>query len=126
MIKPPTLLGDTVDRLTILELKLELISDQTKILSVKQERALISFALDQYLHESGIDRDEVLRIKEQLYITNKNAWAEIDTHIALINICDMVALGNSAYKMFRLNQRRVNLKNLINRLDGDIEEVKSY
>ena len=116
--------GELLDKLTILEIKLDRIGDETKLANVRREHALLSRVWD----ESGLGGDEVERLRERLREVNEALW-EIEDAIREEErerrFGDrFVELARSVY---RRNDHRAALKRRINEVLGShILEEKSY
>jgi hypothetical protein len=116
--------GELLDKLTILEIKLDRIDDAEKLANVRREHELLS----RVWNEAGVDDGEVSTLREQLRRVNEALWDIEDV------IRDeerqqrfgerFVELARSVY--FR-NDERAALKKRINRaLGSEIVEEKSY
>lgn len=116
--------GELVDKITILRLKSERISDPAKLANVRRELELLTDVA-----ERAIPQDERLTaLTGELYETNSDLWDIEDD----IRRCEakkhfgegFVALARSVYLT---NDRRAELKKEINLLLGsNIIEEKSY
>ncbi len=116
--------GELLDKLTILEIKSERISDPDKLANVRHERQL----LERVWRESGLSSDAVMELKAQLRTINEALWDIEDD----IRDCErdrdfgerFVELARSVY---RTNDRRSEVKKAINlELGSAIVEEKSY
>lgn len=116
--------GELIDKLTILEIKLDRIDDADKLANVRREHELLTGVWK----DAGVDDDEVSALREQLRRVNEALWVIED------DIRDeerqqrfgerFVELARSVY--FR-NDERAALKKRINRaLGSEIVEEKSY
>ncbi len=116
--------GELVDKLTILEIKKEKISD-TKILEIIEKEYL---SLKKSVEENLNLNDEINNLWAQLKNVNLKLW-EIEDDIRLSeknNSFDekFIELARSVYKH---NDNRAKIKSEINRLTGsDIKEIKQY
>ncbi|HUJ46596.1 MAG TPA: DUF6165 family protein [Rhizomicrobium sp.] len=120
----PTSIGDAIDRMTILEIKGEKISDPAKRQNVLVELELVRKALAASV-ERNAQMDDLAR---QLKAVNAELWDVEDA----IRECErhrdfggeFVRLARSVY---RTNDRRAQLKRDINLLAGSaIVEEKAY
>lgn len=116
--------GELLDKLTILEIKLDRIDDEAKLANVRREHELLSRAWQ----ESGLGGDEVARLREQLCEVNEALWkiedAIRDEEAAKRFGARFVELARSVYQN---NDERAALKKRINeRLGSGIVEEKSY
>lgn len=116
--------GELLDKLTILEVKSERISDPDKLTNVRHEREL----LEGVWKDSGLSNDSVMNLKVQLKAINEALWDIEDD----IRDCErdgdfgekFVELARSVY---RTNDRRSEVKKAINlELGSAIVEEKSY
>ncbi len=124
LIEIPVSAGDLVDKVTILEIKSERITDPAKLANVRRELAGLEMRLRPLLEaHSGI-----ARVKASLRAVNESLWRIEDD----IRDCerrqdfgpDFVALARSVY---RTNDRRAALKREVDALVGsEIVEEKSY
>jgi hypothetical protein len=116
--------GELVDKITILEIKLEAISDEAKRPNIGREYAALVEALDAAIAPSG----ELSQLRGALRAVNAELWRiedEIrDQERAGAFGAEFVALARSVY---RTNDRRAALKREINDLLGSrLVEEKSY
>ncbi|MEE9139771.1 MAG: DUF6165 family protein [Alphaproteobacteria bacterium] len=123
-ITVPVAPGELIDKITILEIKSERISDEAKLRNVRAELAILT-----RLREAAFALDgEFEALAAQLKAINGELWDIEDR----IRECEragdfgatFVALARSVY---RTNDRRAAVKRRINELLGsDIVEEKSY
>ncbi len=116
--------GELVDKLTILEIKLDQIADNAKAANVAREYAILTEVADREI-ETGT---EISRLRAELKAVNAELWRIEDD----IRACeraqsfgaDFIALARSVYTT---NDRRAELKRQINVLTrSDLIEEKSY
>ena len=116
--------GELLDKITILEIKSERITDEAKLANIRRELALLNEARGKALEES----DEVRTLVADLKAVNEALWRIEDE----IRECEragdfgprFIELARSVY---RQNDRRSVLKRRINELLGSvIVEEKSY
>ena len=116
--------GELIDKITILEIKLERIDDAEKLKNVKNEWGMLSTARDAAVEPS----EELERLSVELKQVNERLW-EIEDHIRECerdkNFGDkFVELARGVY---RNNDERSRLKRDINKLLGSrLIEEKSY
>ena len=117
-------IGDWVDRLTILEIKLVEIGERDKLDNVGHEyEILLAAAPDGLLADA-----DIAEARARLKAVNAELW-RIEDEIRLKERArafdeQFVALARAVY---RINDRRAALKREINRLAGsDLVEEKSY
>ena len=121
MLKIPVSLGELVDKITILKIKLKFLSGQKKA-NVKNEYDL----LNKELRNSSINiREDLI---EDLQMTNQKLW-ELEDKIRVKELNndfkeDFVELARNIYK---LNDKRYEIKNKINKkYNSIIFEEKIY
>lgn len=123
MIEIPVSIGELSDKITILRIKEEKISDEQKLLNVKKE---LKF-LENKLEDLSLNK-QVYDIIEELSIVNKNLW-EVEDVLRDFEReknfgSDFIQNARSVYK---LNDQRFVLKSKINLLtNSSIVEEKSY
>lgn len=124
LIHVPVSWGELLDKITILEIKAERITDPTKNANVVKELT----ALNQTRDETGVDLAPVAAATDELRQVNETLW-QIEDDIRECERQDafrerFVALARAVY---RTNDRRAALKRTINdALGSDLVEEKSY
>jgi len=123
-IAVPSGVGELIDKITILEIKSEKISDEKKLRNVTHELSIArALQVDEGLGHRLLDE-----LTEELKAVNAQLWEIEDA----IRLCEkrrdfgpsFVSLARSVY---RLNDRRAELKHEINLLfNSAIVEEKSY
>jgi hypothetical protein len=116
--------GELIDKMTILEIKLDQISDGAKRTNVRREYEQLSAVF----HEHITPSDELARLTAALKAANQELWHIEDDIRARERMKDFgpefVALARSVYQT---NDRRAALKRDINALlQSSIFEEKSY
>jgi hypothetical protein len=116
--------GELIDKITILEIKLENIRDDTKLINVRREYEILT----DVVRKEIVPTDEVSRLRGALKDVNAELWRiedDIrDQERAKTFGAEFVALARSVY---RTNDRRATLKREINELlRSAIIEEKSY
>ncbi|SEW41437.1 hypothetical protein SAMN04488515_2829 [Cognatiyoonia koreensis] len=120
----PTAPGELIDKLTILRLKSEKITDDAKLANVRHEQAVLQRIADAALP----DIDALAALADQLYDINADLWVIEDD----IRACEargdfgagFIGLARAVYVT---NDERARIKKEINLLLGsDIVEEKSY
>ena len=116
--------GELIDKITILEIKKDKISDKEKLSQVEKE--LVS--LKETLKKSISDQDLILSLKKDLKDINSKLWEIEDGKRNAEKNNDFgkkfVELARNVYKF---NDERAKIKLKINNLLGSrIKEVKSY
>ena len=123
-IRVPVSAGELIDKITILEIKSERMSDAIKLANVKKELDLLSKTWD----ENSSAAPDIEAHKTELKEINENLW-EIEDEIRLLegekNFGDrFVELARAVYIT---NDRRAEVKKTINEaLGSDLTEEKSY
>lgn len=123
MIEVPVSWGELVDKITILQIKSDRMTDENKLANVRKELVL----LKEKLGASSADR-EVARLTEELYKVNASLWDIEDE----IRECENT--GNFGEKFIELarsvyitNDKRAELKRDVNNVLGSgLIEEKSY
>ena len=121
MLKIPVSLGELVDKITILKIKLKFLSGQKKA-NVKMEYDLLN---NELRNSSIIIREDLI---EDLQMTNQKLW-ELEDKIRVKELNndfkeDFVELARNIYK---LNDKRYEIKNKINKkYNSIIFEEKIY
>jgi hypothetical protein len=109
-------IGELLDRYSILEIKKNEITDNTKLKYITTELKLYN------VHNELIQYNLYYKL---LYFVNKQIWDKTNLIKSLINKDEHYA--NIAYSIFELNQQRFRMKNIINILSNNsINEQKSY
>jgi len=124
-IEAPLSVGEVIDKLTILEIKLIKVKDENKLKFVKSEKLL----LEQKLNNHKIyDNNALLKLKNKLFEINSKLW-EIEDKIRIFEKekkfdDDFIALARS---VFITNDKRFEVKNEINLLfNTSLREIKDY
>jgi hypothetical protein len=116
--------GELIDKVTILEIKLDNIRDEAKLANIRHEHAVLTEVLRREVPQT----DEVARLSAALKDVNAELW-RIEDHIRDLEraqsfAAEFVAVARSVY---RTNDRRAALKRQINDLlTSAIVEEKSY
>ena len=124
IIQVPVSPGEVLDKITILEIKSERISDVGKLANVKRELELLQASWRQ----SVVEDDTVQRIHDELKTINEALW-EIEDDIRdkeRAKEFDQVFIG-LARSVYVTNDQRANAKKELNTyLGSEIVEEKSY
>lgn len=116
--------GELIDKITILEIKLDEIRDEAKLANIRHELAILT----DVLRREVAPTDDLARLTADLKSVNAELW-RIEDNIrdqerAKTFGAEFVALARSVY---RTNDRRAALKRQINELlSSKIIEEKSY
>jgi hypothetical protein len=123
MIEAPVSWGELVDKITILQIKSDRMSDPEKLANVRKELGLLTEKLG--VHAENV---EVARLTRQLYDVNAALWDIEDD----IRECENAAdFGETFVKLARAvyitNDKRADLKREVNvALGSGLMEEKSY
>ncbi len=116
--------GELLDKLTILDIKSERIEDADKLANIALEKRL----LEKVWRESGLETEEIVRLRAQLKTINEQLW-EIEDDIrdeerARRFEDRFIELARAVYVT---NDQRSSIKKAINlALGSNIVEEKSY
>lgn len=123
MVEIPISTGELLDKLSILQIKKNKITDPDKLEKVSHESRLLTFLALPYLEKEAIDKlfNDLLGINLQLWdVEDKIRILEKEQRFE----GEFISLARSVY---HLNDERFTIKNRINILLGsDIQEVKQY
>ena len=116
--------GELIDKITILEIKKEKISNKEKLVEVNKE--LIS--LNETLKKSINDQSKILSFKNDLKNINLKLWdIEDGKRLAEKNSQFNEKFIELARNVYKFNDERAKIKLAINNaLGSNIKEVKSY
>lgn len=119
----PVSIGELLDKITILNIKRVMVSDTKKVAIVKKElRELMDMG------RIFLEDPKVEELYDRLMIVNKNLW-DVEDQLRKMELDqkfdeDFILKARSVY---RLNDRRYQIKNEINTVLGsEINEVKEY
>jgi len=120
--------GELFDKITILEIKLENIREESKRANIDREYAGLIYALDNELAQEVTQSEELSRLRTALKEVNSRLWRVEDDIRAQERAGtfgpEFVALARSVY---HINDRRASIKRQINELlQSDLIEEKSY
>ncbi len=113
--------GELLDKLTILEIKLEKINDKESLKIIEKEYQILN-------KTDGIDKNQYKALFDELKSTNKKLW-DIENEKRL---CEKNSdFGEKFIQVSRdvhfMNDKRAKIKSKINQLSGsNIREVKQY
>jgi len=117
--------GELIDKITILQIKKDKITNLEKVEKVSYELELLENSLNSF--KTG-ETEELKKLMNELKIINEKLWG-IEDDIRLLEKnkkfeSEFIELARSVYKT---NDERFEVKNKINKLfSSDVEEVKSY
>jgi hypothetical protein len=122
-IRAPISVGELIDKITILQIKLERL-DGPGALNVAKELAVLNHARS----NAHLNEPEIAPLMIQLRAVNVELW-DIEDQIRQLEACgDFGArFVETARSVYRLNDKRAAIKRLINMASSsDIVEEKSY
>lgn len=127
-VSVPVSVGELIDKITILEIKLEHISDPEKLKNIGAELQLLRAVRWDLGVDSGPAADQIARSERNLKAVNQQIWDAEDEIRGLDRVKDFgeafVAVARSIY---RLNDARAAAKKDINLASGSaIVEEKGY
>ena len=120
-----TSVGELIDKITILQIKKEKITNLEKVEKVSYELELLENSLNSF--KTG-ETEELKKLMNELKIINEKLWG-IEDDIRLLEKnkkfeSEFIELARSVYIT---NDERFEVKNKINKLfSSNVEEVKSY
>jgi len=123
-VSVPVSIGELIDKITILEIKSERISDPVKVENILYELSLLREVLKKLISVPA----ELEKLKHDLKEANEALWELEDT----IRDCERekdfgARFVETARSIYRSNDRRMSVKRAINDLVGSrIVEEKSY
>jgi hypothetical protein len=123
MIQVPVSIGELIDKLSILQVKKNKISDETKLLLVDKE-----FKYLNELSSEFFKNDEIFNLHNSLINTNSKLW-DVEDELRVIEVTKNFDNNfiDLARKVYFTNDERFSLKNKINEITkSEIKEVKDY
>ncbi len=123
LVDTPISIGELVDKISILKIKQENISDKIKVKHVKKELDLLQKKLFNY-----IDREDIQNYLDLLVNVNSKLWKIEDD----IRDCENNKLFDQTFielarSVYYTNDERAKIKSEINKKFGsELVEVKSY
>ena len=116
--------GELIDKITILEIKKNKISDENKLKEIDKELN----SLNHTMNKSILEKSKILTFKDQLKEINQKLWEIEDSKRMAEKNNDFgkefIVLARNVYK---LNDDRARIKLKINEILGsNIKEVKSH
>ena len=116
--------GELVDKITILEIKKNKISDENKLKEIDKELNSLNNTMDKFIKE----KSKILTFKDQLKEINLKLWdIESGKRIAEKNKDFGKIFIELARNVYKFNDERAKIKLKINEtLGSNIKEVKSH
>ena len=123
-IQVPVSAGELLDKLTILEIKMERIDDPEKLGNVAKELALLKA-----IHDTQIIADQkALTLTDALRNINQKLW-DVEDELRAFEAKSIfdTSFVEKARSVYKLNDQRANLKRQLNvHLKSELIEEKSY
>jgi hypothetical protein len=122
IVYAPISVGELVDKITILELKLEFLTDSKKLQNVNNELTHLNTLL------SNLNISEIINYRENLKLVNKELWhiEDFKRNCEKNQTFDTKFI-NAARQLYIKNEIRANIKKSINEALGSfIVEEKNY
>jgi|694.fasta_scaffold02784_13 hypothetical protein len=115
-------IGELIDKWTILKIKSERISDQSKLINIKKE---IEYLYNEVLKIKGLINDD---LSENLLKVNQMLWqVEDDLRVFESNNIFNESFVSSARSVYKLNDLRASIKMKINlKYNSNFVEEKSH
>jgi hypothetical protein len=128
IVKVPVSFGELADKITILELKAELIDDAPKLVIIRKELSLLRKEFERVMSQFPNQAKKINAMMEELYKTNRKLWDVENKLRSMESHRDFESeFIEAARKVYKLNDKRAKVKIKINKLFGStINEVKSY
>ena len=116
--------GELIDKITILEIKKDKISNEKKLNEVSKELSSLNSTMNKFIS----DKSKILKFKDQLKEINSKLWdVEDGKRIAEKNNDFGSEFIELARKVYKYNDERAKIKLKINEILGSsIIEVKSH
>ena len=116
--------GELVDKITILEIKKNKISDENKLKEIDKELNSLNNTMDKFI----LEKSKILTFKDQLKEINLKLWdIEIGKRTAEKNKDFGEIFIELARNVYKFNDERAKIKSKINEtLGSNIKEVKSH
>ena len=116
--------GELIDKITILEIKKNKISDENKLKEIDKELSSLNYTMN----KSILEKSKILTFKDQLKEINQKLWEIEDSKRMAEKNNDFgkefIELARNVYK---LNDERARIKLKINEILGsNIKEIKSH
>ena len=116
--------GELVDKITILEIKKNKISDENKLKEIDKELNSLNNTMDKFI----LEKSKILTFKDQLKEINLKLWDIEDSKRTAEKNNDFGKIFiELARNVYRFNDERAKIKLKINEILGsNIKEVKSH
>lgn len=128
VIKIPISPGELIDKITILEIKTEFITDEAKLEVINSELEHLNLEFEKIHYDYRNLSKKINSFKKELYNINKKLWDtenKLRLHESKKEFHDDFI--ESARMVYKHNDKRAKLKREVNELLGSkISEIKSY
>jgi hypothetical protein len=127
MILVPISIGELIDKLTILQIKMKMIKDSNKLKNVSEELTQLTQVFADNIG-NNLNDDGLMDLRYRLYDVNQELWHIEDFKRACERDQNFgEEFVQAARQVYLKNDLRANIKREINRLTGStIVEEKSY
>ena len=124
LVETPISVGELIDRITILAIKLDKITDESKLVHVRREHALLIARRDAAMARSA----PLDALTQQIEIVNRALWEIEDDLRAMEQAGDFGPnFVEKARAVYKTNDERTRIKTGIDALTGSaLSEQKSY
>ena len=124
LVETPIPVGELIDKITILEIKLEKIADEDKLAHVRREHGLLTARRDAAVARSA----SLDRLTEEIGAVNRALWDIEDVLRVMERAGDFGPdFVHKAREVYKTNDARARLKARIDALTGSaLSEQKSY
>jgi hypothetical protein len=124
LVETPISVGELIDKITILEIKLEKIAEEAKLVHVRREHGLLTARRDEAVAES----DALTTLTREIETVNRALWDVEDELRDMERAGDFGAIFvEKARAVYKTNDERARIKTRINDLTGSaLSEQKSY
>ena len=129
MVTIPVSFGELVDKITILELKLQHIKESSKVINIKRELSLLNDSYHSYCQSySTTITHQIYSIRYNLVEVNRRIWSTEDDIRKKEKLKEFdkkfIQLARSIYIN---NDKRAKLKRQLNEIvNSEVQEEKSY
>jgi chromosome segregation ATPase len=128
VIKASISAGELIDKITILEIKKKFVKEKSGLSKVENELNILEKELTKINIKFAKQASKIKYYKKNLHVINRKLW---ETENKIRTFESKKTFGREfvreARRVYLLNDKRTNIKRLINELLGSkISEVKSY
>jgi Family of unknown function (DUF6165) len=128
MILAPISIGELIDKITILQIKMQMIKDTDKLSNVSEELSQLTQVFDDNIGGNLNEDDGLTELRNRLYNVNQELWHIEDFKRACERDQNFgEEFVQAARQVYLKNDMRASIKRQINSLTGStIVEEKSY